>query len=93
MSKSPGLRERLTRRTKYMDSPDRPSFLEACRPGGKYDGIIGIYRENESAQKIGRFDKEIIDGLPQSVKWIAHNGAGYDPVNVHACKARGTRSR
>ncbi|KAF8345981.1 hypothetical protein F5887DRAFT_964351 [Amanita rubescens] len=73
----------------YMDSPDRPSFLEACRPGGKYDGIIGIYRENESAQKIGKFDKEIIDGLPQSVKWIAHNGAGYDPVNVHACKARG----
>jgi glyoxylate reductase len=23
------------------------------------------------------------------VKWIAHNGAGYDPVDVHACKARG----
>ncbi|KAF8633264.1 hypothetical protein AX17_004440 [Amanita inopinata Kibby_2008] len=73
----------------YMDSPDRASFLEACRPGGKYDGIVGIYRENESARKIGVFDKEVINGLPSSVKWIAHNGAGYDPVDVYACKARG----
>ncbi|KAF9451482.1 2-hydroxyacid dehydrogenase [Macrolepiota fuliginosa MF-IS2] len=73
----------------WMDSPDRASFLADCKPGGKYDGIIGIYRENESASAIGRYDKTIIDGLPPSVKWIAHNGAGYDPVDVHACIARG----
>ncbi|KAF8721194.1 hypothetical protein AX14_010488 [Amanita brunnescens Koide BX004] len=72
-----------------MDSQDRSSFVEACRPGGKYDGVIGIYRENDSADKIGKFDKQLVDSLPQSVKWIAHNGAGYDPVDVHACKARG----
>ncbi|KAF8622660.1 hypothetical protein AX15_006771 [Amanita polypyramis BW_CC] len=73
----------------YMDSPDRASFLDACRPGGKYDTVVGIYRENNSAKKIGKFDREIINGLPSSVKWIAHNGAGYDPVDVHACQARG----
>ncbi|KAG5342596.1 hypothetical protein C0989_012101 [Termitomyces sp. Mn162] len=35
------------------------------------------------------FDKEIIDGLSASVKWIAHNGAGYDSVDVYACIERG----
>ncbi|KAF5320991.1 hypothetical protein D9619_001957 [Psilocybe cf. subviscida] len=73
----------------YVDSPDRKSFLAGFGPGGKYENTVGIYRENESRHKIGIFDKELIDGLPSSVKWIAHNGAGYDPVDVHACKARG----
>jgi hypothetical protein len=35
------------------------------------------------------FDKALIDGLPSSVQWIAHNGAGYDPVDVYACMAKG----
>jgi len=73
-----------------MKSPDRPSFLAECKPGGKYDGIVGIYRVNESAQIIGVYDKEIIGGLPQSLQWIAHNGAGYDQIDVLACKDRGT---
>ena len=76
-----------------MDSPDRPSFLEACRPGGKYDGVVGILRLNVSTHKIGNFDKQLVDGLQNTVKWIAHRGAGYDPVDVHACKTRGNRSR
>jgi glyoxylate reductase len=50
---------------------------------------VGIYRENESSEKIGMFDKYLINGFPSSVKWIAQNGAGYDPVDVRACKARG----
>lgn len=47
---------------------------------------------NESAQIIGVYDKEIISGLPQSLRWIAHNGAGYDQIDVLACKDRGTSS-
>lgn len=77
----------------YVDAPDRATFLADCKPAGKYAGAVGIYRENESAKKIGAFDKEIINGLPSSVKWIAHNGAGYDPVDVHACIARGAPPR
>lgn len=65
------------------------SFLAEFGPGGKYENTVGIYRENESSEKIGIFDENLINELPSSVKWIAHNGAGYDPVNVHACKARG----
>ncbi|KAG5647111.1 hypothetical protein DXG03_001482 [Asterophora parasitica] len=73
----------------YLDSKNRREFLAAFQPGGKYSDVVGIYRENGSAEILGVFDKEIIDGLSPSVKWIAHNGAGYDPVDVHACIARG----
>lgn len=72
-----------------MDSPNRADFLAGFQPGGKYADVVGIYRENGSSNAIGAYDKEIINGLSSSVKWIAHNGAGYDPVDVHACIARG----
>lgn len=73
-----------------MDSRNRQEFLEGFCPGGKYSNVVGIYRENASAGKIGIFDKELINGLSSSVKWIAHNGAGYDPVDVQACISKGT---
>ncbi|KAG6841385.1 hypothetical protein C0991_011725 [Blastosporella zonata] len=73
----------------YLDSKNRSEFLAAFQSGGKYSDVEGIYRENGSADIIGVFDKEIINGLSASVKWIAHNGAGYDPVDVHACIAKG----
>lgn len=50
---------------------------------------MGIYRENGSSEKIGIFDEALVVGLPSSVRWIAHNGAGYGPVDVRACKAQG----
>ncbi|TBU23809.1 D-isomer specific 2-hydroxyacid dehydrogenase [Dichomitus squalens] len=72
-----------------MDSPNREEFFAGLQPGGKYDGIVGIYRHNISADYIGIFDEQLVAKLPQSVKWIAHNGAGYDQIDVHACKERG----
>jgi lactate dehydrogenase-like 2-hydroxyacid dehydrogenase len=36
----------------------------------------------------GPFDKQFIDRLPPSLKYICHNGAGYDQIDVDACKAR-----
>ncbi|KAH9942210.1 D-isomer specific 2-hydroxyacid dehydrogenase [Epithele typhae] len=72
-----------------MDAKDRATLFAGLAPGGKYDGIIGIYRHNTSADRIGVFDKELIASLPASVKWIAHNGAGYDQIDVAACKERG----
>jgi len=33
-------------------------------------------------------DQEIVDALPKSLKFICHNGAGYDQIDVHACSAR-----
>jgi glyoxylate reductase len=67
--------------------------------------VIGIYRHNDSVATVGLFDKELINALPSSVKYICHNGAGYDqsklasrakailflkiPVDVAAATARG----
>ncbi|KAI0079269.1 hypothetical protein K474DRAFT_1659322 [Panus rudis PR-1116 ss-1] len=72
-----------------MDSPNRADFLKNLQPGGKYEGIVGLYRHNVSADYIGVFDREIIDALAPSVKWIAHNGAGYDQIDVAACREKG----
>jgi glyoxylate reductase len=69
-----------------MDSPDRADFLKNLDSGGKYVGIVGVYRHNTSAHKIGTFDSEIISALAETgVKWIAHNGAGYDQIDISAC--------
>ena len=40
-------------------------------------------------QITGRFDQELIDALPSSLKFVSHNGAGYDSIDAHACAARG----
>ncbi|THH01203.1 hypothetical protein EW026_g1433 [Hermanssonia centrifuga] len=73
-----------------MDSPDRTHFLADLKPGGKYENIVGIFRKNFSAVRIGVFDKEIIYSLADvGVKWIAHCGAGYDKIDILACKEKG----
>lgn len=36
----------------------------------------------------GPFDKELVTALPKSVKYITHNGAGYDNIDVSACTER-----
>jgi glyoxylate reductase len=61
-----------------LTASSREEFFKDCKSGGKYDGIVGIYRHNDSASTVGVFDKEFIEGLPESVKYICHNGAGYD---------------
>lgn len=74
-----------------MDSPDRADFLANLKSGGKYAGIVGVYRHNVSADKIGVFDTAIVDALAETgVKWIAHNGAGYDQIDVLRCREKGT---
>lgn len=50
--------------------------------------IISL-RKMLSLQITGRFDKELVDALPESLKFISHNGAGYDQIDVNACKSRG----
>jgi len=60
--------------------------LKNLQPGGKYAGIIGVYRHNISADRIGIFDSEIISALAETgLKWIAHGGAGYDQIDIPAC--------
>ncbi|KAI1455091.1 D-isomer specific 2-hydroxyacid dehydrogenase [Annulohypoxylon moriforme] len=65
----------------------RAQFLENCR-NGTYAGVRGCYRSNVSTAITGPFNKELVDALPESWKYIAHNGAGYDNIDVEACSAR-----
>ncbi|KAI0359686.1 hypothetical protein OH77DRAFT_1420241 [Trametes cingulata] len=76
----------------HMDSPDRREFFSDLKPGGKYDGIVGIYhRGGPTAARIGALDNELISVLPSSVRWLASLGAGYDQIDIDACKRRGIR--
>lgn len=73
-----------------MSSSDRADFLRDLKPGGKYAGVVGVYRRNISAVQIGPFDREVVDALAKAgVKWIAHHGAGYDKIDVLRCKEMG----
>ena len=40
-------------------------------------------------QETGPFDKELVALLPKSLKYICHNGAGYDNVDVDALNKKG----
>ncbi|KAI8627270.1 D-isomer specific 2-hydroxyacid dehydrogenase [Xylariaceae sp. FL1651] len=65
----------------------REEFLTNCR-NGIYDAVVGCYRSNGSTKVTGRFDAELVDALPKAWKFIAHEGAGYDSVDVDACTRR-----
>ncbi|GAB7354480.1 hypothetical protein MBLNU459_g4953t1 [Dothideomycetes sp. NU459] len=66
----------------------RDEFLSNLE-SGKYNDVVAIYRSNESTSITGPFDKQVVEALPASVKFITHNGAGYDNIDVPACSARG----
>ncbi|KUI63485.1 hypothetical protein VM1G_10354 [Cytospora mali] len=71
-------------------STDRASFL-AEAASGSFDGCLVAYRTFGSVSITGRIDAELLSSLPDSLRYICHNGAGYDQVDVPACTARGIR--
>ncbi|KAJ5659775.1 glyoxylate reductase [Penicillium longicatenatum] len=66
---------------------NRAEFLQECRDG-KYDGVVAIYRTFHSISITGLIDEELVNALPSSLKYMAHCGAGYDMIDVHACSTR-----
>ncbi|KAH6675279.1 D-isomer specific 2-hydroxyacid dehydrogenase [Plectosphaerella plurivora] len=73
---------------KEFPSGSREDFLQRCGEG-EYDDVIALYRSNDSAKVTGPFNEELVSRLPASLKYICHNGAGYDNIDVAACTARG----
>jgi glyoxylate reductase len=69
-------------------SGTRDAFLAKCKAGA-FDGIHALYRSNDSNQYTGKFDDELLGALPKTLKFICHNGAGYDNIDVPACTRRG----
>lgn len=66
----------------------RDQFLSNCK-NGEYDDVLGLYRSNNSVSETGPFDKEVLAVLPKSLKYICHNGAGYDNIDVDSFTQRG----
>ncbi|KAI5362465.1 Putative D-isomer specific 2-hydroxyacid dehydrogenase, catalytic domain-containing protein [Septoria linicola] len=72
---------------KEYGSGSREDFISRSK-SGEYDDVIAIYRSNDSTIVTGPFDKELIQALPKSLKYITHNGAGYDNIDVPAATER-----
>ncbi|KAE8361185.1 D-isomer specific 2-hydroxyacid dehydrogenase [Aspergillus caelatus] len=66
---------------------NRAEFIQECKDG-KLDGVVAAYRTFDSVSITGLVDEELVNALPSSLKYLAHCGAGYDQVDVHACSAR-----
>ncbi|RSL87039.1 hypothetical protein CEP51_002452 [Fusarium floridanum] len=65
----------------------RAEFIEKCRQGG-FDGVVIVHRMYHSVTVTGLIDEELVQALPESVKFICHTGAGYDQIDVAACSKR-----
>jgi lactate dehydrogenase-like 2-hydroxyacid dehydrogenase len=71
------------------EAQNRDEFIQECKTG-KYDGVVTICDRAPSSFTItARFNQDIIDALPESLKFICHNGAGYDNFDIQACTNRG----
>lgn len=71
-------------------STERADFLAECAAGA-FDGVAAAYRTFDSVSITGRVDAELLAALPASLRFLCHNGAGYDQIDVPACTARGVR--
>ncbi|KAL2139073.1 hypothetical protein VTI28DRAFT_5840 [Corynascus sepedonium] len=71
-------------------STSRAAFLEEAA-SGVFDGCVAAYRTFDSFDVTGKVDGELLGALPRSLRFICHNGAGYDQVDVQACTAHGIR--
>ncbi|CAI7631940.1 NAD-dependent D-isomer specific 2-hydroxyacid dehydrogenase [Penicillium freii] len=69
---------------KEFPSGTREEFIANCK-AGKYDDVVALYRSNNSTKYTGPFNAEMLEVLPKSLKYICHNGAGYDNIDVAAC--------
>ncbi|CAK7204601.1 hypothetical protein SEUCBS139899_007359 [Sporothrix eucalyptigena] len=65
---------------------NRAEFIAECR-SGSLDGVKVAYRTFASFGVTGRIDDELLAVLPSSLRFICHNGAGYDQIDVAACTA------
>lgn len=67
---------------------NREDFLSKCR-SGEFDGVFALYRSNDSNPITGDFNEELLSALPKSLKFICHNGAGYNNIDIEACTRKG----
>lgn len=65
----------------------REQFIEDLHD--KYSNCVAIARGYLTLRIVGRFDAELIEHFPPSLKYIAHQGAGYDQNDTAPLTAKG----
>jgi len=73
---------------KEFSGKTREEFLKNCEDGG-WNDVVALYRSNDSTSLTGLFDAELVSKLPESLRFICHNGAGYDNIDIAACTSKG----
>jgi len=53
--------------------------------------VVAAFRAFTSITITGVIDEELLKAMPETFKFLCQNGAGYDPINVADCTARGVR--
>lgn len=66
----------------FIKEYSREHFIEDLH--GKFSNVIAIGRGYLTKELVGPFDEDLISHFPPSLKYIAHQGAGYDQVLVSA---------
>lgn len=69
----------------YPDISSREAFLSEV--SSQHADAVAIFATNGA--NIGKYDAELLNQLPKSLKYICWHGAGYDPVDVAAATQRG----
>jgi len=69
----------------HPDISSRSAFLTQVNK--EYPDAFAIYATHGAS--IGGYDRETIEKLPKSIKFICSNGAGYDAIDVQAATDRG----
>ena len=73
----------------------RQELIDRFKSGGEYAQVVGIYRHFGGARSVkitGRFDAQLVSQLPPSLRFIVHNGAGYDQLDVNALSQKGIQA-
>jgi hypothetical protein len=52
---------------------NREDFIKECRDG-KFDGVFAAYSTLASRDTVGSFDRELVNVLPKSWKFLCHCG-------------------
>jgi hypothetical protein len=54
-------------------STNRKDFIQECK-SGKLNGVVAAYRTFGSISITGLIDEELVNSLPKSWRYLAHNG-------------------
>lgn len=76
----------------HNETRSRGELMTAFQPGGRYSQVRGIYRHFGGTRSIkvsGRFDEELVQSLPLNLRFVVHNGAGYDQLDIPSLTHRG----